>query len=127
MRVLICGSRDAPDDADMQHRLNLLLHELEITYGSIREVISGCADGGDRLGERWAQSESIPIQRFPAPWKEHGRAAGPIRNRQMLREGLPTHVVAIWNGSEKSKGTLDMIRVATQNGVPVSILPIARL
>jgi hypothetical protein len=49
----------------------------------IREVVSGGASGADAGGEAWAKKRGIPIKRFPADWKTHGRAAGPIRNRQM--------------------------------------------
>ena len=59
---------------------------------------------------------------IPADWKKHGRAAGPIRNQQMLDEGKADVVVALWDG--KSRGTLDMIQRATEAGVPVRILPV---
>ena len=49
----------------------------------IREVVSGGASGADAGGESWARKRGIPVKRFPADWNTHGRAAGPIRNRQM--------------------------------------------
>ena len=45
---------------------------------------------------------------FPADWAKHGKAAGPIRNAEMLTEFLPDYIVAFPGG----KGTADMLRKA---------------
>lgn len=50
---------------------------------TITEVVSGGASGADSCGEDWAKSNSIPVKVFRADWKTHGKAAGPIRNKQM--------------------------------------------
>jgi len=42
------------------------------------------------LGIEWAEANGIEVARFPADWDTHGRAAGPIRNQQMLDEANPT-------------------------------------
>jgi len=52
---------------------------------------------------------------FLANWRTHGKAAGPIRNQQMLDEGRPHLVVAFPGGT----GTADMVRRAKAAGVPV--------
>lgn len=39
--------------------------------------------GGDYIGERIAKRLNIPVTGFPANWNEYGRAAGPIRNKEM--------------------------------------------
>lgn len=76
----------------------------------VTEVVSGMATGVDTMGVRWAQENGIALKRFPANRRDHGRAAGVIRNEEMARyaEGL----VAIWDG--RSPGTLNMIRKAEQ-------------
>ena len=59
---------------------------------------------------------------FPADWKKWGKAAGPIRNREMLlyaKERAPV-IVAFWNGI--SSGTRDMIEQAENAGVEVHIV-----
>ena len=56
---------------------------------------------------------------FPADWIRHGRAAGPIRNEQMLREGCPDLVVAFHDDPGLGRGTADMVRRALAAGVPV--------
>ena len=50
------------------------------------------------LGSSGQRREGIEIARFPADWNMHGRAAGPIRNQQMLDEGKPELVVSFLGG-----------------------------
>jgi hypothetical protein len=59
-----------------------------------------------------------PVSTFFAAWHEHGRGAGPIRNRQMLEEGRPDLVVAFPGGH----GTAGMIKLALKAGVPVEMI-----
>lgn len=57
----------------------------------------------------------VPVRVFKADWDKHGKAAGPIRNQQMLDEGKPDLVLAFAGG----KGTDDMCRRARAAGVEV--------
>ena len=81
------------------------------------EIISGCCTGCDKLGERWALENNIPIKKFPADWQKYGKRAGMIRNRQMAEYGEA--LVAIWNG--KSRGTGNMIKTARELGLKVVV------
>ena len=72
---------------------------------SITEIISGGARGADTLAEEWADENNIPKTIVKADWKTHGKAAGPIRNQQML-DLKPNMVVAFPGGN----GTADMVR-----------------
>jgi hypothetical protein len=117
MKVLVCGSRYFND----YDRLEAVLSNIS----GISEIIHGGANGADLLGERYARQNSIPIRRFPAEWSKFGKSAGPIRNRQMLRDGAPDLVVAFL--APNSRGTKDMIDVATKAGVPVEIIDIGNL
>ncbi|TMA75132.1 MAG: DUF2493 domain-containing protein [Deltaproteobacteria bacterium] len=38
------------------------------------------------MAERWALERGIETLCYRAEWEKHGRAGGPIRNRQMLEE-----------------------------------------
>jgi hypothetical protein len=51
---------------------------------TITMVVSGGAPGADTGGEVWADRRKIEVNRFPADWKKHGKAAGPLRNEAML-------------------------------------------
>lgn len=79
-------------------------------------VISGMARGADTHAAEWAKrTPGVTLVPFPADWASHGRRAGPIRNRQMLREGQPDLVVAF---SQGSPGTRDMVEVAKAAALP---------
>lgn len=111
MKVIIAGSRDVTFP---------LLHVVRAVDESgwmITEVVSGCARGVDEHGEQWAKRRDIPVKRFPADWDRHGRAAGPIRNRQMAQ--YADALIAIWDG--KSRGTKNMIDEMNKCGKPVLI------
>ncbi|HVM95122.1 MAG TPA: hypothetical protein VMT89_01980, partial [Candidatus Acidoferrales bacterium] len=55
---------------------------------------------------------------FMADWRRNGRAAGPIRNQQMLTEGKPDLVVAFPGG----RGTRDMVNKAKAANVAVTVI-----
>ncbi len=109
-KVLVCGGRGYHDLIEIAKVLNRLNAERKFT-----SLISGCADGADLCGLVWARSNYIPTHVFPAKWKEYGKAAGPIRNQQMLDEGKPDLIVAFPGGN----GTRDMVKRAKLAGVEV--------
>lgn len=109
MRVLITGGRDF-DDQDLLERT---LDELHSKH-SFTTMIHGDASGADRLAGQWAESKGISVEANPADWKKFGRAAGPIRNQQML-DDKPDLVVAFPGG----KGTADMVSRAKKAGLLV--------
>lgn len=111
MRIIVCGGRDFHDLDFAWGALNALHYKRPITT-----LIHGAAAGADSLGRSWAMTISnIEILGFPANWERYGRRAGPVRNRQMLREGLPDLVVAFPGG----RGTRDMVLAAGEAGVRV--------
>ncbi len=81
----------------------------------IVEIISGMATGADSAAVDWAITNWLKVHEFPADWNKHGKAAGPIRNQQMLDEGKPDLVVAFPGGN----GTADMVRRAKKAGIEV--------
>jgi predicted Rossmann-fold nucleotide-binding protein len=114
LRVLVCGSRKFRDRALVNTELDRLLADR-----GIRVVIEGGSTGADRLAREWAYSRSVSFITFPANWMRYGRAAGPIRNTQMLREGHPDLVVAFPGGD----GTKNMKGQAWLAGVEVIEVP----
>lgn len=110
MRVLVCGGRAFRNRTMLDTVLDDLAERKPITL-----VIEGDADGADRLAGAWAYERDIALQVYPAGWSRHGRGAGPIRNKQMIVEGMPDLVVAFPGG----RGTANMVRQAKAAGVPV--------
>lgn len=112
MRVLVTGGRDFSDYS--------LLFEVMDQIHSLRPimvVMHGAARGADSLAGAWARDRGIVVEQYLAKWAEHGKAAGPIRNQQML-DASPDMVVAFPGGS----GTADMVRRARAAGVTVMIV-----
>lgn len=117
MRVLVCGSRDY-SNAEYLNRILSAMH----AGTPFTCVIEGEARGADTLAREWAQANGVPVKRYPADWTTHHRAAGPIRNRQMLTDGKPDLVVAFPSvPMPQSKGTRNMVEQATKAGVKVII------
>jgi len=102
MRTIIAGSRNA-NYPDIEAALSLCPWRDKITV-----VLSGGATGADLHGEYWARLHKIEIEKHPADWQTHGKAAGHMRNKAMSRNA--DALVAIWDG--KSKGTKSMIEYA---------------
>lgn len=118
-RVLVCGSRDYND----QDRIWNTLDAVHGTYG-IATLIEGEASGADSHARDWALNEpGVEILKFPADWKKYGKAAGPIRNKQMLVEGEPDIVYAFTNKPlSQSKGTLNMVTQARKAGIQTVVV-----
>ena len=118
MRIVIAGSRGFEDYALLEQTLGLILDEQIEPV----ELVSGHAKGADLLAETYAKENGLPIRIIKPDWKAYRRAAGPIRNRQMLdyaKEESPL-VVAFWDG--KSKGTRNTIETAKSLGIPVKTI-----
>ena len=108
MKVLVCGGRDYDDQAFVSQTLSSFV---------ITTIMQGGAEGADTLAQNYALAHFIPLWTFRANWKEHGKAAGPIRNQSMLDYGKPDLVIAFPGG----RGTADMVRRAKKAGVLVHI------
>jgi hypothetical protein len=116
MRVLICGDRNWTACESIVTAL-ASLHERE----GVTCVIEGEARGADVQGRLAAEGLGIPVERYPANWHKYGRAAGPIRNQEMLARGKPDLVMAFHADLAHSKGTKDMVNRARKAGLPVQL------
>lgn len=114
MKVLVCGSRHFNDYELLEKTLEAL--------PTISCIIEGEARGADKLARKYAEGRGLDVLPFPALWNKHGRAAGPIRNTQMLVEGKPELVIAF--KGPNSKGTQNMIDQATKAGIKVKVIDI---
>lgn len=85
---------------------------------SIAQIVSGGATGADTLGAEWSRERGLPEPIIFLPdWAKHGRAAGPIRNQDIVNTA--DFVVAFWDG--KSRGTLSALRYAKKVGKPAHV------
>ena len=113
-KVIICGSRIISDKKYIFEALDNLLKDYEDV-----EIISGHARGVDTIAEVYAKERAIPLKVFSADWKQYGRAAGPIRNKEMLQYAMSAEplVISFWDG--KSQGTKNMMLLALKSGITV--------
>lgn len=117
MRVLVCGGRDFDDPTLMDRTMcQIPLPSLVIT-GAQRKWDKDKKKwvGADWQAIEWAQRNEVPFLGMPAKWSTQGKAAGPIRNGDMLKRARPELIVPLPGGH----GTADMVRQAKEAGIPV--------
>lgn len=118
MKTIIAGSRTITD-------YELVARSVASSGFTITEVVSGAqrtydpvtrkiVGGVDWLGEVWAVKNQKPVRRFPASWRELGKAAGPIRNAEMAE-----YADALILIHTRGNGSLHMLKVARSIGLKV--------
>lgn len=113
MRVLVCGSRDWKDRKGIRDRLERLPISTVIVEGECR--------GADILSREVAEKLGLRVEKYPAKWHRYGRAAGPIRNTQMV-ESEPDLVIAFHEDIGRSKGTVDTLKKARRKGIKTEVI-----
>ncbi len=103
--ILVCGSRNWTDYKTIFDFLNGLQCEYKPNQITI---VEGDCKGADKAAGSIAVYLRYNKVRVPADWQQNGKAAGPIRNQEMLDKYKPSMVVAFHNDYENSKGTKDM-------------------
>lgn len=113
-RVLITGSRDWTDYEALRHAIDIN------TIGKSRwrtTIVHGaCPTGADYMAAGYAFDEGFNVEAYPADWNKHGRAAGPIRNQQMVDLGAD---VCLAFPLGESRGTRHCMRAAEKAGIKV--------
>lgn len=93
--------------------------------------------GLDRIARRWAEARPDTVIHDPVPamWQLYKKAAGPIRNRQMLRRqpAAIRHLAFVcrceipdchrYEGPHLTHGVIDFIEEAKRLGCPPFIIP----
>ena len=113
MKVIIAGSRGFTE----AYYYEVICEAMAKFPNEVTEVVSGGCAGPDRCGEKWAKAHNIPVKQFLPNWNEYGKAAGPIRNRQMA--DYADALVAIWDG--RSRGIKNMIEEARERCLKVIV------
>lgn len=122
-RIIITGGRKRNSSSDykmLDNDIWVLDHTGSFT-GNPVIIQGGCPTGIDSLARKVAEKHSIHLETFPANWKKHGRAAGPIRNQAMADAGAD--LCLAFPSAGRSAGTWDMIRRAVAAGIETRIYP----
>ena len=128
--IIVCGGRSyglvpsaVPGDTYETHaaqaeqeraRLEQIL-DAAVERLRLKSIACGDATGADALAAGWAERRGVPFKVYPADWEQHGSKAGPIRNRRMLEQEIPSAIIAF----PGSKGTRNMCDIAERAGVRV--------
>lgn len=110
MKTIIAGSRNCT-------KYKTIEIAIELCPFVVTSVVSGKAKGGDRVGERYAIANNLPLYKFPADWKQYGKSAGYIRNTEMAENAEA--LIALWDGF--SNGTRNMIEIARRKKFPILV------
>lgn len=114
MKVLVCGDRNWVEYDKIRRRLELLPKEDTI-------IIHGAARGADTIAGIVGYQLNFKVKQFTAQWLKYGKAAGAIRNKEMLDQ-KPDLVIAFHSNLDQSKGTKNCINEAKRRGIPVEII-----
>ena len=83
----------------------------------ISKLYVGDAKGLDATSREWGFDKGIVVYDFKAEWDQHGKAAGPIRNRQMLEKAKhDSEGRAILIAFPGGRGTENCVRTAKDLG-----------
>lgn len=101
MRLAVTGGREF-QDKEFVYRVLCDFAE----WHSITAMTAGRARGVDTFAEDWAAEYMIYFNdEFAAEWDKYGKAAGPIRNQEILDQFKPDAVIKFPGGT----GTADMV------------------
>ncbi len=113
-RLLVTGSRTWDDTGLIEHVLAVILARHP---EGVLLVHGACPRGADAIAAAYAaRTSGYRIEAHPADWRRHGRAAGQLRNAEMITlgaDGCTAFLRAV------SPGTTATIRLARAAGIPI--------
>lgn len=111
--VLVSGKRDFTDYIVFRCILDKSLASINDNI----IIVEGGARGTDALAKQYAIEHHYEFIEFPADWDKYGRAAGIIRNDEMVNfiKDKPCKALFFWDG--QSRGTGDCLRRAKRAGI----------
>jgi hypothetical protein len=120
VRILVTGSRTWDDYETLTNALDNAYFGTAAT-APVTLVHGACPDGADAIASAWVAGLRqsgwiITEERHPADWQGHGKAAGFIRNAEMVKAGADVCLAFIRDGS---RGATHTAGLAEKAGIPV--------
>lgn len=114
-KILVTGDREWDDIPRIVETLKGYRPGTVLVHGAYRGADTICAAVGEALG--------FNVRSYPPDWERYHKAAGPIRNQQMLdEEHKPDDQIdlclAFHNHIEDSTGTADMLNRVKKTSIP---------
>lgn len=94
IRVVITGGRDWRDMLIIHNWIESMIRfgqemSLPVMFG-----VGDCPTGADSIAWAYLEENGYAFRRFEADWDRHGKDAGKIRNKAMVKAIRPTHTLA---------------------------------
>ena len=113
-KIIIAGGRDIDNYEVVRGSLEEFITQKGMTTSDI-EIVQGGASGVDWTAKHISSVANTSMKEFKADWGAHGKAAGPIRNKQMAE--YADALILIWDG--KSRGSASMLKEAEKQGLDI--------
>lgn len=128
-KIAIVGSRSLHNNHATQYFIASFIDSRLRHYKSLEIVSGGCPTGPDAIAEGYIEiviedmlldiyhdeydiDLMIEYKEFPADWDKLGKAAGPIRNEQIVK--YSDSILICWDG--KSRGSKTVIDFCVKYG-----------
>jgi hypothetical protein len=126
MRILVTGTRYA-DRGNAEHvravsRAFINYADFYSPFDDVT-IVHGGARGVDTIAGICAHA-GWKVETCPADWNKHGKAAGFIRNQEMV-DTKPDICLAFPASNKPSNGTWDTITRCAKYGIKVQIYPLS--
>lgn len=120
------GSRRVPETMESIRLAEAVLRQCLglLGAGVVSEsvLVHGDARGADRVMEQAALWLGMKIEAHPARWSELGRAAGPVRNREMVYSGVSLCIAVPTTPKGRGvSGTWGCVEEADRASLPVLV------
>ena len=114
-KILVTGDREWND-------IPRVVEELK-GYRPGTVLVHGACRGADIICAAVAEALGFEVRAYPADWTTFKKAAGPIRNRQMIKEEHKPEepidlCLAFHNHIQDSTGTADMLDCVVKSAIP---------
>ena len=118
-KILVTGDRNWDDITTVVETLK--------NYPPGTTLVHGACRGADIICAAVAEALGFVVKAYPADWTQFKRAAGPIRNQQMIdvesSEESPIDVcLAFHNDIYQSHGTADMLDRVIKKDIPFKLV-----
>lgn len=101
MKVIVTGGRSFDDKELVRKALRVI---------GATHVVHGDCSGVDSIARDWARDNNKMQSAYPISdeeWNKFGRAAGPMRNRRMLKDNTDSACLLAFTGGNGTKNCVE--------------------